>query len=92
MCNKQCITYLQYHSAQLGREQQLLPLRDQGVDDEVLLHVCDCNISTSSFGRGETANQMSLAYTVDGVKSPGLQKTYREAVLTVASCLHAVHT
>ena len=34
-------TYLEYHTAQLCSEQQLLPLRDQGIDHEVLLHICD---------------------------------------------------
>jgi hypothetical protein len=33
-------TYLEYHAAQLCSEQQLLPLRDQGIDHEVLLHIC----------------------------------------------------
>jgi hypothetical protein len=33
-------TYLEYHAAQLCRKQQLLPLRDQGIDHKVLLHIC----------------------------------------------------
>ena len=33
------VTYLKHHPAQLGGEHELLPLGDQGVDDEVLLHV-----------------------------------------------------
>ena len=35
------VTYLEYHSAQLCSEQQLLSLRDQGVDDKMLLHICN---------------------------------------------------
>lgn len=31
---------LQHHAAELGSEQELLALGDEGIDDEVVLHVC----------------------------------------------------
>lgn len=33
-------TYLEYHTAQLCSEQQLLSLRDQRINDKMLLHIC----------------------------------------------------
>jgi hypothetical protein len=34
-----CRTHLENHSAQLRRQQQLLALRDQGIDHKMLAHI-----------------------------------------------------